>query len=226
MERTPSRWLAYAAFVIAAAFTMHSLNGLIIERTVLHLKTFNDYASVPLLKGAIGSWPWRLSGLGHLLSGFAMVVVALELRRWMDDRDWHQARAVQAFALLSATGFLLNGIASGLGAQVVHLLSTQNPADADSAIVTYSFVVPVVNGLAIVCLGVVVILIARFAAEQGIFGRGFVIYSWITGVAGLVMAFAYLPAYLFLDLIWLLWFGVGVLRVSRESALGLQATRR
>jgi hypothetical protein len=184
---------------------------------VLDLRTFTDYADVELLRGAIGSVPWRLSGLGHLLSGFAMVVVAVELGRWMRAHDRWEAAYARAFALISATGFLLNGIASGLGAQVVHLLDDQNPALAGTAILTYGVLVPVVNGLAIVCLGVVVILTARFVAATGVTGRAFVVYSWVTGVSGLVMAFTYLPAYLFLYLAWCIWFGLVVLRLNRAA---------
>ena len=56
--------LSVATFIMATAFVVHVLNGLVIERLVLDLRRFQDYADVDLLARAINSVPWRASGLG------------------------------------------------------------------------------------------------------------------------------------------------------------------
>jgi hypothetical protein len=218
MPTSPPRALRVAFYVIAAAFLVHSINGLIVERFVLDIRSFTDYAEVDKLGEAIGSWPWRISGLGHLATCFAMVVVAVGVRRWMVARASSLADYAHGFALLSALGFAANGVASGLGAHVVDLLEERNQELAGTAIVAYSVLVPVVNGVAIVCLGVVILLLARFLGQQHLAGRGFVRYSWVTGASALVMAVAYVPAYLFLVLVWMLW-GASVVR-AHLSVLG------
>jgi hypothetical protein len=215
----PPRSLSVAAFVIAAAFGVHAVNGLVVERLVLGFTSFADYADAELLADAIGSWPWRASGLAHLATAAAMVAVAVLSRPWLDHGSATRASAAHAFALLSATGFALNGIAAGLGAQVVGLLEEQNPASASSAVIAFSVLVPVVNGLAIVAMACVVATISLHLRSEGALGPAASTGTAVVVLSGLVMAVAYVPAYLLLLPVWWIWFGV---RVRRTAAFVLR----
>ena len=208
-----------AAFVVAGAFTIHVLNGLVIERTVLHLTSYDDYAKVDKIAEAVGSAPWRLSGLGHLCTGFAMVVLAVGIRQWMDDRGSRLGPLAHGAALVSSAGFVLNGLSNLLGAQAAHLVADQNPAVRDAVFAGFGVFVPIFNALGIVTLGWVCLLVGRFVWVEAVLPRWFAVLSFVAGVAGVAFAFAYVPVYLLLDLGWALSLGLLVIRLRRSSRL-------
>jgi hypothetical protein len=65
------RLAPWAAAVIAASFAMHNLNGAWIEPRYLGFGSYADYADLAKLQVASRAWPWLLSGIGHVASGFA-----------------------------------------------------------------------------------------------------------------------------------------------------------
>ena len=73
---------SYAAFIIFLAFLMHNVNALYIEPQILGFEDPRvDYAKVEKLQNAMGSIPWTLSGIGHILSGFAAIVLGFATRQ-------------------------------------------------------------------------------------------------------------------------------------------------
>lgn len=205
------RVLRTSSLVIALAFLVHAVNGLVVERSVLGFTSFDDYSDVTKLQVAIGSVPWRLSGVGHFVTSFVVLVLALGLAQRARRTGYGAWPLIAALGIVSATGFGINGAANGLGAQVVHLLQDRNPAVApEGAVVTLSIVVPLANALAITMLGGLLITVSIWARRTGSLSTGLVVLGWIAGVSGLLMAFAYVPAYLLLYLVWLVWFGLTV----------------
>ena len=65
----------YAALLIFVAFAMHNLNGAFIEPRYLGFGSYADYADLAKLMNASRAVPWLLSGLGHVATGFAMVIL-------------------------------------------------------------------------------------------------------------------------------------------------------
>ena len=123
----------YAALVVGLAFAMHNLNGAWIEPKYLGFASYADYADLAKLMNASRAWPWLLSGLGHVASGFAMVILALGA--WAAYRSHRPAAALIALAagLLSAAGFLLLGLSHVIGRQSLFLLADANPDLGESA---------------------------------------------------------------------------------------------
>lgn len=202
----PGTAVRAAAGVTAAAFTIHMLNGLVVERAVLGLESYDDYAVVAKLQGAIGSWPWRASGLGHLLTAFAVLVLAVGLAERARRTGFAAHAVIGGLGVVAAVGYGLNGVAAGLGAQVMHLLQDSNPGvPPETAVVTMTLLVPVVNALAITMTGAMMLLVSVWAWSARPFGRGLAVLGLVAGASGLVMAFVYVPAYLLLYLAWALW---------------------
>jgi hypothetical protein len=71
--------------------------------------------------------PWLLSGLGHVATGFAMVIIGLGVHGRYRDQRPAAAQIALAAAMLAATGFLLTGISHVIGRQTLFLLSDANP---------------------------------------------------------------------------------------------------
>ncbi len=193
-----------AAAVIAIAFCVHLVNGLYVERVLLGFETFTDYTDVEKLANAIGSVPWRASAVAHLVTAFAVLVLAAaQALRARATGHWSWP-LVYGTGILAATGFALNGIAGNLGAQVLAMLVDGNVGlDADAVVAGFSIFVPVVNALAIVMLGVLIALMTTWGARQG-HPRWRRVLGWVTAGSCVVMAFTYLPAYLLLVPAWAL----------------------
>jgi hypothetical protein len=205
----------YAALVIFLAFAMHNLNGAYIEPKYLGFASYADYADLGKLMGASRAWPWLLSGLGHLASGFAMVVLTAAV--WQMYRDSRPSAALLAFAagLLAAAGFLLLGLSHVIGRQTLLLLGDANPAMRESAYMTATVVRICFNALAQVGLGWFAVQLSWCGLATATLPRAFAWYGYLSGAAGLAMAVAYVPVYLITVLIWSLWLGVTLLRMPR-----------
>lgn len=204
-----------SALVIFLAFAMHNLNGAYLEPKYLGFASYADYADLAKLTGASRAWPWLLSGLGHVASGFAMVV--LTAGAWQMYRDRRPSAALLAFAagLLAATGFLLLGLSHVIGRQTLFLLTDANPGMRESAYMTATVVRICFNALAQVGLGWFAVQLSWCGLATGTLPRSFAWYGYLSGAAGLAMAVAYVPVYLFTVLIWSLWLGVLLLRMPR-----------
>ena len=210
------RAAGYAALVIGLAFAMHNLNGAYIEPRYLGFASYADYADLAKLENASRALPWLLSGLGHVASGFAMVILALGT--YVTYRDSRPAAALIALAagLLSAAGFLLLGLSHVIGRQTLFLLTDANPAMRDSAYMTATIVRIYFNGLAQVGLGWFAVQLSWCGLSTGTLPKTFAAFGFLSGAAGLLMAIAYIPVYLFTVLIWALWLAAILLR--RPSA--------
>lgn len=207
----------YAALVIALAFAVHNVNGGWIEPRYLGFASYADYADLGKLTHASRAWPWLASGLGHVATGFAMVVLATGmLTRY---RRAHCAAAHLAFGagLLSAAGFLLLGVSHVIGRQSLFLLADANPALADSAYMAMTVARIVFNGLAQVALGWFAAEISWCGLKVGDLPRAFCYYGYLSGAAGLLMAVAYVPVYLFTVLIWAPWLAAILLRAPDSN---------
>lgn len=210
--RNLERAAGWAALVIGLAFLVHNVNGAWIEPRYLGFSGYADYANLALLMRASRSWPWLASGLGHVASGFAMVV--LTLGAWVRWRERCPAAALVALAagLLAACGFLLTGISHVIGRQTLLMLSAANPGMEATAYMAATVVRIWVNGLAQIGLGWFALQVSWCGLTTGTLPRTFCGFGFVSGAAGLLMAVAYLPFYLFTVLIWAPWLGVLLLR--------------
>ncbi len=202
----------YAALVIGLAFAMHNLNGAWIEPKYLGFASYADYADLAKLMNASRAWPWLLSGLGHVASGFAMVILALGA--WAAYRSHRPAAALIALAagLLSAAGFLLLGLSHVIGRQSLFLLADANPDLGESAYMAATVMRITVNGLAQVGLGWFAVQLSWCGLKTSTLPKAFCWYGILSGAAGLLMAIAYIPVYLFTVLLWAPWPGIILLR--------------
>jgi hypothetical protein len=204
----------YAALVIGLAFAMHNLNAAWIEPTYLGFQSYADYADLAKLMNASRAWPWLLSGLGHVASGFAMVILALGT--WAAYHSRRPAAGLIALAagLLSATGFLLLGLSHAIGRQSLLLLAEANPGLGESAYMTATVMRITVNGLAQVGLGWFAVQLSWCGLKTGTLPKALCWYGFLSGAAGLLMAIAYVPVYRFTVLLWAPWLGIILLRRS------------
>jgi hypothetical protein len=203
-----TRSAPYAALVIFVAFAMHNLNGAYIEPRYLGFGSYADYADLAKLMNASRAVPWLLSGLGHVATGFAMVILGLGVHaRYREPRP-AAAQIALAAAMLAATGFLLTGISHVIGRQTLFLLSDANPELQESAYMTATVVRIWVNGLAQIGLGWFAVQLSWLGWKTGTLPRAFVLFGFLSGAAGLLMAVAYIPIYLFTVLVWALWLAV------------------
>ena len=198
----------YAALVIFLAFTIHNLNGAYIEPTYLGFESYADYARLDKLQAASRALPWLFSGLGHVASGFAMVLLTLGVYVRYRQRRPSAALIALGAGLLSAAGFYLIGISHVIGRQSLFLLADVNPEMRDVAYTAATVIRIWVNGLAQVCLGWFAVQLSWCGWKTGTLPKSFVIYGFVSGAAGLAMAVAYIPIYLYTVLIWSLWLAV------------------
>lgn len=220
-----TRRAGLAALVIFAAFAMHSLNALYIEPNYLGFRNPSvDYADLDKLKNAIGSVPWTLSGIGHLLSGFAMVYLALCAREMFREAKLVPARVALVAGVISAIGFMLTGIADLVGGGpfgspfgAVALLAAQNPDVERAAYLAQALARISYNSLAQVGLGWYAVLVSWCGLKTGLFGRGLCYFGYVSGFCGLVMGVMFVPLYLYTVLVWSLWYGVTLLRLPRPA---------
>ena len=215
-----------AALIIFAAFAMHSLNALYIEPTYLGFRNpAVDYATVAKLKNAIGSVPWTLSGIGHLLSGFAMVYLALCPRELFREHELLAARVALVAGVISAVGFLLTGISDLVGGGLfkspfgaVTLMAAQNPDIERAAYVSQALARISYNSLAQVGLGWYAMLVSWCGLKTGMLNRWFCYFGYVSGFCGLIMGLMFVPLYLYTVLIWSLWYGFVLLRLPQGTA--------
>ncbi len=203
---TLDRLAPWAAAVIATAFAMHNLNGAWIEPRYLGFGSYADYADLAKLQAASRAWPWLLSGIGHVASGFAVVILGLSTWRRYQERLPEAALVATAAALLAGTGFLLVGISHVIGRQTLFLLADANSSALRDVAYTAATVVRIwVNALAQIGLGWFAVQLAWCGRKTGELPRSFVGFSFFSGACGLLMAVAYIPVYLYTVLIWAAW---------------------
>jgi hypothetical protein len=222
---TLNRAAGVAALLIFAAFAMHNLNGAWIEPRYLGFDSYADYAKLDKLMNASRAVPWLLSGLGHVASGFAMVVLALFAGVHYRERCPIAALLATAAGLLAATGFLLLGLSHVIGRQTLFLLTDANPAMRDPAYMTVTIVRIICNGLAQVGLGWFAVQLSWCGLRTGDLPRAFAWYGYLSGTAGLLMAIAYVPIYLYTVLLWAPWLGILLLRQPGQAGTAVNATR-
>ncbi|MEO7386467.1 MAG: hypothetical protein ABIX37_06000 [Gammaproteobacteria bacterium] len=202
------RTTRYAAVVVFLAFAMHNLNGAFIEPRYLGFHAYGDYARADKLMNASRAVPWLLSGLGHVATGFAMVFLGLGVHARYRERHPAAAQIALAAAGLASVGFLLVGISHVIGRQTLFLLGDSNPELQASAYMTATVVRIWVNGLAQIGLGWFAVQLSWLGLKTGSLPRSFVVFGFLSGAAGLLMAVAYIPIYLFTVLVWALWLAI------------------
>lgn len=220
------RAMGYAALVICAAFAVHVTNGLYVEPRYLGFTSYADYTDLAKLTAASRALPWLASGLGHVATGMAMVVMAAGA--WALHRARTPAAALLALAsgLLAAAGFLLLGLSHVAGRQALFLFTDANPGLRDAAYLSMSLARVVFNALAQVGLGGFAVLLSWSALASGTLPRWFARYGYLSGAAGLLMAVAYVPVYLLTVPVWALWLGVALLRRPPVGAAAAGARER
>ncbi len=201
-----TRSAAIGALVICVAFVVHNVNGAYVEPQVLGFEDpARDYARIEMLRRAIGSWPWRASGLGHFLSGFACVPLAL----WALHAFRRSTPVAGAFALVAGlfagAGFLLGGITDLLGSHSASLFAGANPAYADEIYLADSLVRVVLNGFAIVSFGWFAAQVSWAASQTGAMSRWQVGCGYLAAASALLFAAMYVPLYLPIYLVWSGW---------------------
>lgn len=216
----PATLMGLAALVICTAFLVHNVNALYVEPNILGFKDPRvDYADLAKLKNALGSLPWRLSGFGHLLSGFACVVLGLSARQWFRDSRLAAARLLLGAGFVAGVGFLLTAITDQAGSAAVKLLSTQNPALEDAAYLSLSIVRIIFNCLAQVGLGWFAWQLSFCGLKTGMLPKAFCWFGYLSGFTGLLMAVIFIPTYLLTVLIWSGWLAVLMLRRAVSAVL-------
>ena len=199
----------WAAAVIFVAFLIHNVNALYVEPTFLAFKNpAVDYANVDKLKNAVGSVPWTLSGLGHLFSGFACIVLALTSRRMFRDPESAAGRLLLGAGFVAGIGFFLTGISDVAGGGAVRLLSAQNPELERAAYLAASISRIVYNCMAQVGLGWFAWQLSWCALKTGMLPKSFCWFGYLSGLSGLAMGVTFFPVYLQLVLIWSGWLAV------------------
>lgn len=194
------------AIVMALAFLVHNVNGLIIEPRLLGFDDpVNDYAKVEKLQIAMQSWPWLASGFGHLLTGFAVFGLGLHFSERFRGAAPTVSRLLLALGIAAGTGFLLVGVTNVGGTQTLKLLSANNPELTDTVFLAATIVRVSVNSLAIVAMGSTILLISYGGLRTSTLPRSYGYYGYVAGLSGLIMAFAYIPVYLLLYLVWAVW---------------------
>lgn len=207
-----------AAALVFLAFAMHNLNALYIEPNLLGFEDPRvDYAKVEKLQPAMTSWPWRLSGLGHLVTGFAAVILGFATHARFVEVRMIAARLALGAALLAGAGFLLTGISSLLGAQALELLAEQNADQTRSLFLAGSVVRISFNGLAIVAMGWFALQLSWCGLQTGGLQRAFCYFGYLAASSGLLMAFAYIPVYLSVYCLWALWMAFAFARARPAS---------
>lgn len=209
---------AAAAAVIFLAFLIHNVNALYVEPTYLGFKNpAVDYANIDKLKNAIGSVPWTLSGLGHLLSGFACVVLALAGRQLFRDYRSVAGRLLLGAGFVAGIGFFLTGIADLAGNGAVKLLAAQNPDLERGAYLAASIARIVYNCMAQVGLGWFAWQLSWCGLKTGMLPKGFCRFGYVSGFSGLLMGVIFLPVYLQLVLVWSGWLAVLMWRRAGQA---------
>lgn len=220
-----TRRAAFAALIIFGAFLIHNVNALYIEPNILGFKDPRvDYAKIELLKNAIGSVPWTLSGLGHLLSGFAMVYLALGARAIFRNYKLVSTRVAMLAAVIGAVGFMMTGISDlvggglfGLPTGAVRQLVAQNPDLERPAYLAMSLGRIVFNCLAQVGLGWYAVLVSGCGLRTGVLPRWFCYVGYVSGIMGLVQGVVFFPFYLQFVLIWSLLFAIVLFRMPTAT---------
>jgi len=220
-----TRRAGIAAFIIFAAFAMHSLNALYIEPNFLGFKNPQvDYANIDKLKNAIGSVPWTLSGIGHFLSGFAMVYLALCAREMFREHKLVPARVALVAGVISAVGFLLTGISDLVGGGLfkspfgaVTLMAASNPDLERAAYLSQALARISYNSLAQVGLGWYAVLVSWCGMKTGLLGRGLCYFGYLSGFCGLIMGLMFVPLYMYTTLVWSAWYGASLLRMPARA---------
>ncbi|MEO8225076.1 MAG: hypothetical protein ABI661_09745 [Gammaproteobacteria bacterium] len=202
------RGVRYAAIVVFVAFAIHNINGAYIEPRYLGFDSWADYARADKLMNASRALPWLLSGLGHVATGFAVVLLGLGVHARYRAQRPAAAQIAAAAALLGSAGFLLVGISHVLGRQTLFMLADANPALRESAYMTATVVRIWVNGLAQVGLGWFALQLSWIGWKTGSLPRAFVAFGVLSGAAGVLMAFAYVPVYLYTVLVWAAWLAI------------------
>ena len=225
-----TRRAAIAAFVIFAAFAMHNLNAGYFEPRVLgFVDPRVDYANLDKLANALGSAPWTLSGLGHFVSGFAMVYLALCAREMFREHKLVPARVALVAGVIGAVGFLMTGISDLVGGGLFKspfaaatLLAGQNPDVARAVYAAQALPRITYNALAQVGLGWYAVLVSWCGLKTGLMGRGLGWFGYFSGFCGLLMGLMFVPLYMYTVLVWSLWYGVFLWR-RPAPALGRSA---
>lgn len=215
-----TRRAAFAALLIFGAYLIHNVNALYIEPNILGFRDPRvDYAKIELLKNAVGSVPWTLSGLGHLLSGFAMVYLGLGARAIFRSYKLVPTRVAMLAAVIGAVGFMLTGISDlvggglfGLGNGALTQLVAQNPDLERPAYLALSLGRIVFNCLAQVGLGWYAVLVSWCGRRTGVLPRWFCYVGYVSGFMGLVQGIVFFPFYLQFVLIWSLLFAILLFR--------------
>jgi len=212
--------MGVAALVICFAFLVHNINALYVEPNLLGFRDPRvDYADLAKLKNALGSLPWRLSGFGHLLSGFACVVLGFAARQLFRDSKLAAARLLLGAGLVAGVGFLLTAITDQAGAAAVKLLAAQNPGLDEAAYLSLSIVRIIFNCLAQVGLGWFAWQLSYCGRKTGMLPKAFCWFGYLSGFSGLLMALSFIPTYLLTVLLWSGWLAVLMLRRAVSDAL-------
>jgi hypothetical protein len=215
-----TRRAAIASLIIFGAFLIHNVNALYIEPNILGFKDPRvDYAKIELLKNAVGSVPWTLSGLGHFVTGFAMVYLALGARGLFRNYKLTPSRVAMLAALIGAVGFMLTGISDliggglfGLPNGAVKLMVAQNPDLERPAYLAMSLGRIVFNCLAQVGLGWYAVLVSWCGRRTGLLPAWFCYFGYLSGFMGVVQGVLFFPFYLQFVLIWSLLFAIVLFR--------------
>lgn len=157
-----------AALLVFAAFLLHNFNGEYYEPVILGFAEPTDYARMPKIENAIGSFAFTSSGIAHMVTGFALFFVGLGL--YEVYRGWSEAAARLCLlaALLSGLGFLLTGIADIPGTAYAAILRDINPHLNEEILMMGTLFRGMVNTVAIIGLGWLAGQVSWCARRSGI----------------------------------------------------------
>jgi hypothetical protein len=189
-----------SALVLAVCLAVHVLNGLVLERTFLHLDSYRDYADLEKLRDAFGSPLWVASGLAHLVTAAAIVWLGVSLARLLAAERPTVAQTLRVVSGVASAGFLLLAVTLLQAARSTAMLADENPEQADSFWAALSVVNVAADGLAVAAAGALVLVAAR--AFRRDWPRWFVRLSYVAAACGLLQAIVYAPLFLLAGLAW------------------------
>jgi hypothetical protein len=209
--RVSVRAAAAAAFLIVVAFLIHNVNALWLEPTYLGFEDkAKDYGDMAKIENALWSFSFTSSGIAHIVTGFAMMLLGLGVSDLFRASHPAAARLMVLAAVLSGSGFLLTGISDIPGTLYGGILRDLNPDHNETILLISTMFRGTVNVMAIACLGWFSGQVAWCTLQTGLFPKWFGYYGWFNVLPG-VMSLVFPPAgfaYIQLYPVWMAALGV------------------
>lgn len=198
-----------AALLIFLAFAVHWANILYFEPR-MGFDSPLDYADLRKVAGGLSSLAWLWSGYAHLLTGFALLVLAVVAAHAFAPQRPVAARLLALTGALAALGFALTGVIDVPGRRVFWVVDAANPGNTAALVGGLVLARAAANNLALVLFGWFALQLTWCARRGGRLPFLAGLLGYLCGLAGLAVFAAPIASALAYALIplWMLWLGV------------------